>query len=749
MRRAAARGVELPFTRATPAVNTLPYPSRRDYPGDLALEARIEAMVRWNAMAMVARANRDRPGIGGHIASYASAGTLMEVGFNHFFRGNDHPEGPDHLYLQGHASPGVYARAFLEGRLDEEKLDAFRADVSADGLSSYPHPWLMPRFWETPSVSMGLAPLMAIYQARFDRYLVDRGLRAHLPRTWAVIGDGEMDEPESVGGLAMASRSCLGNLTFVVDCNLQRLDGPVRGDASVIRELEGLFRGAGWKVLKVLWGREWCDSIARDVDGRLVEALDQMVDGQWQRVAARGGAVLREELFDRDPALRAMVADWSDAELGQLERGGHDRLAVWSAFDEAARTNDRPTVILAMTVKGWGMGTAGEARNVAHQAKSMNEPALRAMRDRLGVPIGDAELDAIPYVKPDESSPELSYMRERREALGGLRPERRASRADVALPGDDVFGHFRQGSERDVTTTAWLVRMLAQLLKDPNLGPRIVPIVPDEARTFGLEALFPQVGIYAHSGQLYESVDAGKLLHYQEEREGQILEEGITEAGAMASLIAAGTSHASGGPWMLPFFFFYSMFGFQRVGDLIWAAQDARAHGFLIGATSGRTTLNGEGLQHQDGHSHLLAHAYPRVRAYDVAYGYEIATIVEEGIRRMVSEGEDVLYYITVANEPYPMPGLPEPDSARGHRAGNPLRPSVRRGPGHAARFRSAAPLGARGARAARDALRRDRRGVERDQLLRAPPRREHPRTGRSAAPRAAVDHTLPAARAR
>ncbi len=361
-----------------------------------------------------------------------------------------------------------------------------------------------------------------------------------------------------------------------------------------------------------------------------------------------------------------MVADWSDAELGQLERGGHHRLAVWSAFDEAARTTDRPTVILAMTVKGWGMGTAGEARNVAHQATSMKEPALRAMRDWLGVPIGDAELDAIPYVKPDESSPELSYMRERREALGGLRPERRASRADVALPGDDVFGHFRQGSERDVTTTAWLVRMLAQLLKDPNLGPRIVPIVPDEARTFGLEALFPQVGIYAHSGQLYEFVDAGKLLHYQEEREGQILEEGITEAGAMASLIAAGTSHASGGPWMLPFFFFYSMFGFQRVGDLIWAAQDARAHGFLIGATSGRTTLNGEGLQHQDGHSHLLAHAYPRVRAYDVAYGYEIATIVEEGIRRMVSEGEDVLYYITVANEPYPMPGLPEPDPREG-----------------------------------------------------------------------------------
>jgi pyruvate dehydrogenase E1 component len=654
-RRAAALGVPLGERPRAPLVNTLPYPDPADFPGDAALEQRIEALVRWNAMAMVARANRDRPGTGGHIASHASIATALEVGFQHFFRGYDHEEGPDRLYLQGHASPGIYARAYLEGRSSEAQLDAFRQEVSADGLSSYPHPWLMPDFWEIPSVSMGLAPIMAIYQARFDRYLRDRGLTDRLPRTWAVVGDGEMDEPESVGGLGFAARNRLGNLTFVVDCNLQRLDGPVHGGSQIIRELAALFGGAGWRVIQVVWGAAVCELLEHDTDGRVVEVMDRTVDGTWQRLAAEGDEALREHLIGDDPRLRRVAA-----KLGPFERGGHDRLALWAAFREAEREQDRPTVILANTIKGHLLGSAGEARNIAHKTKTLGEEDMRAFRDRLGVPVSDDALSDIPFVRPHEDSAVMRYLRERREALGGVRPARRVSPPDLDAIPEAPFERFHGGSEREVTTTAWLVRMLAQLLKDDELGRRLVPIIPDEARTFGVEALFPQVGIYQPGGQPYEPVDADMLLTYRETERGVILEEGITEAGSMGSFIAAGTSHANGGPAMVPMFFFYSMFGFQRVGDLIWAAGDARARGFLIGATSGRTTLNGEGLQHEDGHSHLLAFSHPSVRAYDVTWGYEVATLVEDGLRRMLVEGEDDLVYLTVANEPYPMPEHPE-----------------------------------------------------------------------------------------
>ncbi|MEQ8895228.1 MAG: pyruvate dehydrogenase (acetyl-transferring), homodimeric type [Sandaracinaceae bacterium] len=651
-RRAAVQGVRRRRVRH-PYVNTLPYPER--HPGDEELEERLESLVRWNAMALVARANRKRPGAGGHIASHASFATALEVAFNHFIRGHGHEEGPDRLYLQGHASPGIYARAFLERRLDEAQLEAFRQEVSADGLSSYPHPWLMPTFWETPSVSMGLAPIMAIYQARFDRYARDRGLVDVLPRTWAFLGDGEMDEPESLGALGVASRHELGNLTFVIDCNLQRLDGPVRGNGQVIGELAQRFEGAGWRVIQVLWGRAVCELLEADDDGRVLEVMSRTVDGEWQRLAAEGDDALRAHLTGGDPRLERIAA-----RLGPLVRGGHDRAALHGAFDAAAREETRPTVILAQTIKGHLLGEAGEARNVAHKTQSLDGEALRAFRDRLGVPVGDADLDALPFVRPPEGSGLDTYLRERRDALGGPRPLRRASPTTLDAIDEAPLERFFEGSEREVTTTAWLVRLLSTLLTDHPLRDRVVPIVPDEARTFGVEALFPRVGIYAPGGQRYEPVDADVLLTYRESERGVILEEGITEAGAMSSLIAAGTSYANGGPHLVPMFFFYSMFGFQRVGDLIWAAGDTRARGFLIGATSGRTTLNGEGLQHQDGHSHLLAHPHPHVRAYDVAYGYELAAIVVDGLRRMLVEGEDVLVYLTVANEPYPMPALPD-----------------------------------------------------------------------------------------
>jgi len=655
-RRARGRDVPVPIApEAPPFVNTLGPADPARYPGDRDLDARVEALVRWNALAIVARANRRAPGIGGHVASHASAATLLEVGFQHFFRGAGHPEGPDRLFLQGHASPGIYARAFLEGRLDEADLDRFRREVGGGGLSSYPHPRLMPDFWETPTVSMGLGPLMAIYRARFDRYLRARGITDTAPHTWAIVGDGEMDEPESTGALAIASRERLSNLTFVVDCNLQRLDGPVRGNARVISELAKRFAGAGWRVIQVVWSDAMHALLASDHGPRLREVLARTVDGQWQRLAAEGTAALHAHLADGDEALAAAIE-----EVGPIRRGGHDWPSLTAAFEAARDERDRPVVILAHTVKGSLLGPSAEALNVAHKAKDLDDDARLALRDRLDLDLPDDAARALEYARPGPDAPVTRYLRERRRILGGPRPRRRAREPELdaidAAPLQDFFG----GSEREVTTTAWLVRLLGQLARDEALGPRVVPIVPDEARTFGVEALFDRLGIYRPGGQRYEPVDADVLMTYREEEDGVILEEGITEAGAMGSFIAAGTQHANGGPAMIPFYLFYSMFGLQRVGDLIWAAGDARARGFLIGATSGRTTLNGEGLQHQDGHSHLWAHAIPSLRCYDAAYGYEVAVIVEDGLRRMLVEGAEEIVYLTVSNEPFPMPALPE-----------------------------------------------------------------------------------------
>ena len=658
--RAAAFGVQPPFVRTTPYVNTIPAQSQPKFPGDLDLERRIDNLVRYNALAMVTRANAKHPGIGGHISTYASASTLFEVGFNHFFKGENADSGPDQVYYQGHASPGVYARAYLEGRLSQAQADNFRRELRSEGgLASYPHPWFMPGFWELPTVSMGLSPLMAVYQARFNRYLENRGLRQNTGRVWALLGDGEMDEPESVGGLRLAAEEELDNLTFVINCNLQRLDGPVRGGGKLIQELEALFRGAGWHVIKVIWGSDWDPLLERDFDGRLVERMQSAVDGDYQRYVVEGGALMREHFFGADPELSRMVEGLSDAQLSALRRGGHDIQKVYAAYAEAVRHRGAPTVVLAKTVKGFGLGTAGEGRNVAHKTTNLKMQELRAFRDRFQIPLTDAQLTETPFYHPGMQSPEVQYIRARREALGGSVPARRV-RAESLQVGNAPFSDYFSGTQREATTTAILVRLLADLLKQEPLGARIVPVIPDEARTFGLEALFPQVGIYNPKGQQYEPVDRGALLSYQEASDGQILEEGLTEAGCMASAIAAGTAYATHALHMIPFFFFYSMFGFQRVGDLIWAAGDARARGFLIGATAGRTTLPGEGLQHCDGHSHLTAYTHPRVLAYDPAFGYEVAVIVRDGLRRMVQHGEDLLYYLTVTNETNPQPPMPE-----------------------------------------------------------------------------------------
>jgi len=655
-RRARRRGVAVPIEPAAPPfVNTLAPQEPARYPGDRALDERIEALVRWNAMAIVARANRDAPGIGGHIASHASAATLLEVGFQHFFRGGDHAEGPDRLYLQGHAAPGIYARAFLEGRLDEDDLDRFRREVGGGGLSSYPHPWLMPDFWETPSVSMGLAPLMAIYRARFDRYLHARGRIDAVPRTWAVVGDGEMDEPESVGALAVAAREGLSNLTFVVDCNLQRLDGPVRGNARIVSELARRFAGAWWRVIQVVWNDAMHALLRTDHGARLRDVLATTVDGQWQRLAAEGRDALHAHLASGDDALADDIE-----RVGPVTRGGHDWAALTAAFQAACDEAERPVVILAHTVKGHLLGPSAEGLNVAHKAKELDEDARLAFRDRLGIDLDDDAARELAYARPGPDAPVMRYLRERRRILGGPRPLRQVAPPPLEAIDDAGFEDFRGGSEREATTTAWLVRMLGQLARDEALGDRVVPIIPDEARTFGVEALFDRLGIYRPGGQRYEPVDADVLMTYREAESGAILEEGISEAGAMGSFIAAGTTHANGGPAMIPFYLFYSMFGLQRVGDLIWAAGDARARGFLIGATSGRTTLNGEGLQHQDGHSHLWAHAIPSLRSYDAAYGYEVAVIVQDGLRSMLVDGVDEIVYLTVANEPFPMPAMPE-----------------------------------------------------------------------------------------
>jgi pyruvate dehydrogenase E1 component len=655
-------GVTVAGERNTPYVNTIPVDLQPPYPGDRDIERRIKSLVRWNAMAMVVKANKQAPGIGGHISTYASAATLFEVGFHHFFRGRDGGSG-DQVFLQGHASPGVYARAFLEGRIGEAHLHAFRRELTpGGGLSSYPHPWLMPQFWQFPTVSMGLSPLSAIYQARFNRYLHARGLADTSDcRVWAFLGDGEMDEPESLGAITLASRERLDNLIFVVNCNLQRLDGPVRGNGKIIQELEAAFRGAGWNVIKVVWGDDWDPLLARDDEGLLVQRMTDALDGDYQKYTVESGDYIRKHFFGTHPKLLRMVEGLTDAKLRKMRRGGHDPEKVYAAYQAAVENRDSPTVILAKTVKGWGLGEVGEGRNVTHQQKKLSEKELRSFRDRFGIPIGDRELLETPFYRPAEDSEEIQYLLERRRALGGFVPERVVRATALPRVPDALFEEFyRSTNDREVATTMVLVRLLRHLMNDPEIGRAVVPIVPDEARTFGMDALFRRYGIYSSSGQRYEPADSDVVAYYREAEDGQLLEEGISEAGAMASFSAAGTAYATHGVTTIPFFVFYSMFGFQRVGDLIWQNADLRGRGFLVGATAGRTTLAGEGLQHQDGHSHLLASAVPTVRAYDPAYAYEIAAIVREGIRRMWVEQEDVVYYLTVQNEMYPMPGMPE-----------------------------------------------------------------------------------------
>ena len=654
-------GVTMPFSANTPYLNTIPAARQPPYPGDRELERRIKSLIRWNAMAMVVRANRREDGIGGHIASFASAATLYEVGFNHFFRAPTDRHPGDLVFIQGHAAPGIYARAFLEGRLGAEQLANFRHELHGEpGLSSYPHPWLMPDFWQFPTVSMGLGPIQAIYQARFIRYLEDRGLATPSDRkVWAFVGDGETDEPETLGALTLAAREQLDNLIFVVNCNLQRLDGPVRGNGHIIQELEAAFRGAGWNVIKVIWGGGWDPLLAQDRHGLLVRRMGEVVDGEYQKYVVAGGQYIREHFFGKDPRLRELVSRLSDDQLSKLPRGGHDPDKVYAAFRAATEFKGAPTVVLAKTIKGYGLGAGGEGRNITHQQKKLNEEQLREFRNRFGLPISDEELDRVPFYRPPEASPEITYLRARRVALGGFLPRRSTQFVRVAPPAADVFAEFAAGSERAVSTTMVAVRILTKLLKDPQVGRLIVPIVPDEARTFGLEALFRQCGIYSHAGQLYEPVDADSLLYYREARNGQMIEEGITEAGALASFIAAGTAHSVHGLNMIPFYLFYSMFGLQRTGDLVWAAGDQRTRGFLLGGTAGRTTLAGEGLQHQDGHSHVLALPVPNLVAYDPAYAYELAVIIRDGLRRMFEQGEDVFYYLTVMNENYVQPAMP------------------------------------------------------------------------------------------
>lgn len=661
--RLGAQGARISSPFNTPYVNTIPAALEPPYPGNLELERRIRSLVRWNAMAMVVKANKEHPGIGGHISTFASAATLYEVAFNHFLHGKDSPEGGDLVYFQGHAVPGIYARSYVEGRLSEEALHHFRREGGTDGkgLSSYPHPWLMPDYWEVPTVSMGLGPIMSIYQARFNRYLQDRGLKeTSRQRVWAFVGDGEMDEPESVAALTLAAREQLDNLIWVVNCNLQRLDGPVRGNGKIIQELEAIFLGAGWNVIKVIWGGDWDPLLAQDDEGLLMRRMGEVVDGWYQKYTVEGGAFARRHFFGADPRLLKMVASYSDEQIHKLLRGGHDPRKVYAAYKAAVEHRGRPTVILAKTVKGYGLGEAGEGRNVTHQQKKMNEQELREFRTRFSVPVSDEQLASTPFFRPPADSPEAKYLAERMKAMGGSLPKRRVEVEPLQTPSLDQFKEFLEGSgERPVSTTMGFARMLGRLLGLKPFGTHLVPIIPDEARTFGLEGLFRQYGIYSHIGQLYEPADKSSLLYYFEATNGQILEEGITEAGAMSSFIAAGTAYATHGLNMIPLFMFYSMFGFQRVGDLVWAASDMRARGFLLGATAGRTTLEGEGLQHQDGHSHLVAGAYPTIAAYDPAFMFELAVIVQDGLRRMYQDQEERLYYITLYNELYPMPAMP------------------------------------------------------------------------------------------
>ncbi|MBA3639659.1 MAG: pyruvate dehydrogenase (acetyl-transferring), homodimeric type [Acidobacteriota bacterium] len=660
--QARMAGVALPFTAVTAYVNSIRAAEETPIPGSQEVERRIKSLVRWNAMAMVVRSNRLSEGIGGHISTYASAATLYEVGFNHFFKGKKDNEG-DLIYFQGHASPGIYARAFLEGRISVEQLHNFRRELATGGgLSSYPHPWLMPDFWEFPTVSMGLGPIMAIYQARFQRYLEDRGLKKPTKqKVWAFLGDGETDEPEALGAISLASREKLENLIFVINCNLQRLDGPVRGNGQIIQELEAVFRGAGWNVIKVIWGSDWDPLLAKDHDGLLAKRMGEVVDGQYQKYAVESGAYLREHFFGTDPRLLEMVKHLSDDQLKRLRLGGHDPVKVYNAYKTATEHTGQPTVILARTIKGYGLGEAGEGKNITHQQKKMNEGDLRSFRTRFGIPVSDEDIAEAPFYRPADDSPELQYMRERRKSLGGFVPSRSVKVEPINAPIDPIFEEFFKGTgDRKASTTMVFVRLLSQLLRNKEIGDLIVPIVPDEARTFGMESLFRAVGIYSHVGQRYEPVDMDTLLYYKEATDGQILEEGITEAGSLSSFIAAGTAYATYGVNTIPFFIFYSMFGFQRVADLIWAGADSRMRGFLLGATAGRTTLAGEGLQHQDGNSHVYSLATPNCISYDPAYAYELAVIIQDGIRRMYRDQESIFYYLTVMNEQYEMPAMPE-----------------------------------------------------------------------------------------
>lgn len=656
-----------PGPEATPYINSIAVEEQPPYPGDLALEQRLGSIMRWNALAMVVRANREHADLGGHIASYASAADLFEVGFNHFFRADEGGDGGDLVFFQPHSAPGVYARAFLEGRLEEQDLAHYRQEITAaatgaQGLSSYPHPRLMPGFWQFPTGSMGLGPILSIYQARFMRYLDHRGLRSmQSRRVWGIFGDGEMDEPESLSALTLAAREGLDNLTWVINCNLQRLDGPVRGNGRIIDELERLFRGAGWHVIKLLWGSDWDALFARDEQGVLANALSDTVDGQFQTFAARDGAWNREHFFGRNPALQALVQNLTDEQIDRLTRGGHDPAKIHAAYDAALRHRGGPVVILAQTKKGFGMGAAGEGRMITHQQKKLDAEALRAFRDRFALPLSDDQAEALHFLRPDSDSPEVRYLLERRRALGGFLPGRRNRAEPVEVPALEEHAGFAVAADgHNMSTTMAFVRQLSALMKDPRLGPRTVPIVADEARTFGMANLFRQFGIYSCVGQRYEPEDIGSILHYHEARDGQILEEGITEAGAMSSWVAAGTSYSTHGLAMLPFYVYYSMFGFQRVGDLIWAAADQRVRGFLMGATSGRTTLGGEGLQHQDGSSHLVAATIPSCRAYDPAFACELAVIVDHGMRQMLEHQRDEFYYVTLVNEKVAQPSLPE-----------------------------------------------------------------------------------------
>jgi pyruvate dehydrogenase E1 component len=653
-------GAPLPFSATTDYVNTIPAEKQVKFPGDMAIEQRIHAYTRWNAMATVVRANK-HTNVGGHLSSFASAATLYEVGFNHFWHGQNWKNGGDLVFIQGHSSPGIYARAFLLGRFTEEQLDHFRQEVDGKGVSSYPHPWLMPKFWQFPTVSMGLGPLMAIYQARFMRYLKDREiLDTEGRKVWAFLGDGEMDEPESVGAIGLAGREQLDNLIFVVNCNLQRLDGPVRGNGKIIQELEGLFRGAGWNVIKVIWGRHWDPLLARDKSGILKRRMMEAVDGEYQTYKSRDGAYVREHFFNT-PELKEMVADYSDEDVWNLNRGGHDPFKVYAAYHAAVNHKGQPTVILAKTIKGYQMGEEGEGMNIAHQVKKLSVEAIRKIRDRFNLPVPDDKLEEVPYLKFAEGSRELEYMRTRRQSLGGYLPSRRTQADPLQVPELSAFDRFLQSSEdREPSTTVVLVQILQMLARDKDIGKFIVPIVPDEARTFGMEGMFRQIGIWSHTGQKYTPQDAEQLMFYKEDQRGQFLEEGISEAGSMCDWIAAATSYSTHGKQMIPFFIFYSMFGFQRIGDFCWAAGDMRSRGFLIGGTSGRTTLNGEGLQHEDGHSHVLSSTVPNCISYDPTFGYEVAVIVQDGLRRMHQEQQDVYYYVTVLNENYPHPAMPK-----------------------------------------------------------------------------------------